>query len=136
MTLGDLVINGKVKIVISELIKREWQRNRVSAQDLIKKIENCRDGIVSQLEKIKKTLNGTVNNEIDIAAIKRKYNDEIKRNQTHIERVESLLLGSEVYTVSKETKITVTDWALDKKDPLQARLATSVRNLLRFNFGL
>ena len=119
-----------------ELIKREWQRNRVSAQDLIKKIENCRDGIVSQLEKIKKTLNGTVNNEIDIAAIKRKYNDEIKRNQTHIERVESLLLGSEVYTASKETKITVTDWALDKKDPLQARLATSVRNLLRFNFGL
>jgi len=119
--LAALVISGKVKIVISNLINNEWERNKDKTEELIKKIENKRDSTVLQLKSLKDKMNGVIDKEANtiIDAITNKYNDEIEKNKSHIMQVEALLLGGEVYNVSAAIKAVVAEWALEKKAPFQ-----------------
>lgn len=132
-SLKHLVSEDKIKILTTELILEEWERNKQKRFTLIEKHQRSLESQVNNLKNIKKKLDEGDGHFVD--TIINKYQDriqsEIANNQKHIQEVEDLLNNYTVkFQITDSIKVKVTDWAVKKNAPFKGEKSNSTADAL------
>lgn len=114
-SLIDLTKEGKIKILINDIILNEWNRNKIHCYTKIKSLENKllnKENAFKDIEKYS-TLN--------IVQLQNDYTkgleNEISKNNEHIQNVENFLLNNCIKTeITKDLKLHIFDLSI-KNDP-------------------
>jgi|TARA_B110000240_G_scaffold163490_1_gene183468 hypothetical protein len=122
------VEDGEVILLINQIIKDEWNRNKENTiRNIVKEIKN----ISKTALKMKPFLDEE--NKIKIDVLLSDYNREEKRRielaEKRIEEVEKLMANATEIEVTDEMKVQVSNWALEKRAPF-TRKANSVGDAL------
>lgn len=112
--LKSKVENGEFKILVNEIILNEWLRNKATAFLHIKELQK------EKSEKINEIV--SARNQLDLEDFKAKcavvndyYNQEIDKNQAHIDEVEKFIQSCESIEVSDKVKLEVAELAIKKE---------------------
>ncbi len=132
-SLKHLVSKDKIKILTTELILEEWERNKQKRFTLIEKHQRSLESQVNNLKSIKKKLDEGDGHFVD--TVIDKYQDriqsEIANNQKHIQEVEDLLNNYTIkFQISDSIKVKVTDWAVKKNAPFKGEKSNSTADAL------
>jgi hypothetical protein len=118
-TLMEKIDGDEVELLVCEVIEAEWNRNKVSAEELIRKYQNEREACKGVIKKIATSLNEEDQNVL--GKLYGKYlaniDEKIIENWAHIKKIEDLIQKATKYNISKETKAFAADWAVEKKAP-------------------
>lgn len=117
--ISTLIQKNKITLLSSYIITDEWKRNQEHAKLLIKKYEDRKRSYLKGFEKIISETNSTQSPEI--LKLKADFEETIKakieKNENHIQSIDTLLKAAVSVPLSNETKVFITDWAIDKKAP-------------------
>ncbi len=113
------VEDGSIKILVNDIIEKEWIRNKQSTSELIIKYKNKLKHDLEILKRIQGSLNGAFSDELNSIKIEyiKVFEGKISKNTTHIINVESLLNACVKFKVTSTTKSFCADWAVEKKAP-------------------
>ncbi len=117
--LSEKIKEGSVVLLINGLIKTEWERNKLDANDLIEKYKKRTESITTTLKNVQKELGSTLNAEITsvISGYRSLMETKISQNESHVNNVVQLLNSCVEIDVSNEIKVKVSDWAVAKQAP-------------------
>lgn len=120
--------DGEVVLLINEIIRDEWRRNR---EKTIKEIEKEIKTISKTALKIKPFLNEANKTKIDdlLSDYNKEEEKRIELANKRIEEVEKLMENATEIEVTDEMKIQVANWALEKRAPF-IKKANSVGDAL------
>lgn len=122
--LIDFVNKEKIRIIVNDVIIDEWNRNKEASKNLINQHHRNLEGVNSTLKSIKRRLSHDGVQKVN--EIYKEYEsiiqNEISKNEEHIQQVEHLLFEKSVkISVSDEVKIQAANLALAKKAPFHKK---------------
>jgi len=114
--LKDHKQQGDIKILINDIILKEWKRNKEHTKYKIKKLQNKLDNVEGSFKHIKKYVESSTDK------IQKEYAEglkkEINSNKKHIQNVENFLhKDCDKIQITKEQKLQIFDLAITNKAP-------------------
>lgn len=129
--LYKLVWDGQIIVLSNPIILDEWKRNKNATRSYINKLNNKKGSVIfDDIQSIVGESSKSV-----IEKLKYDYyeaiNKEIKNQEQHIQNVENLLFNlTTECKVSDSSKITATQYAIEKKAPFIGNKSNSMADML------
>jgi hypothetical protein len=116
--LEEFTEKGEILILINDVIIEEWKRNKASAYEQIKKLEQRENSLLNEF---KRKVRGKEKHYENIGKIQQEIQDirvQIKQNKEHIEAVEKFLFTAcKKIDISDTVKLQIFDLSIKKQPP-------------------
>lgn len=111
--IKDKYDSNEFKILINEIVLKEWVRNKKTALDYIKGLKKYKGLEINALIEVKTSMSQKYF-EKKCAEINRKFEERINKNKEHINNIDSFLNSLERIPISQEVKNEVLEMAINK----------------------
>lgn len=134
--LTDLVENGAIMLITTEIVQNEWKKHEEKAQIAVIKAMERRDNRLKGLRAFGKGLSDDAKAKLQEVEteLATKLTTEVEEAESYYKAARSLLFDRAVIIpVSKEIKAKCSDWALEKRHPFHEEKSSMADALIFFS---